>query len=140
MQQNIPNIDPSDEIDEIPESVRAERFENAKKILRESRIPVILQEFNTHLLKGRGWFEEYSSGVIMKWGTGYTRRHIWIDVDEDRIRIRLLPHRKCVENLLADTCDGEYHIYTPKQWKNFELIRNELKAYYDKPVAEASDD
>src|SRR5262245_38057980 len=53
--------------------------ENAKRVIRTSGIGEMLRTLNRNALQGRGWFEEYDSGVIFKWGSGYTRRHIWID-------------------------------------------------------------
>lgn len=98
----------------------------------------MLQLINKNLLKGRGWFEEYDSTVIFKWGTGSTRRHIWIDVDGTAIRFRLLPHRKCTNSI--PLCDGEYHTFTSQLWANKQLLQMELKKYYDRPVAETSSD
>jgi hypothetical protein len=121
-------------------SERAARRENARRVLRESHAAEILQEMNRALLKGRGFFDEYDSGVIMKWGTGFTRRHLWVHIEGDEIWIRLRPHIRCRPGATVARCDGEYHAYTPAQWSDTALLRNELKAYYDHPVAESSDD
>ena len=112
--------------------------ENAKRILRDSGLAEMLQSINKNLLKGRGWFEEYDSTVIFKWGTGTTRRHIWVDVDGTSIRFRLLPHLKCTNSI--PLCDGEYHTFTSQLWANKQLLQMELKKYYDRPVAETSSD
>src|SRR5258708_833009 len=69
--------------------------ENAKRVLRDSGLAEMLQGINKNLLKGRGRFEEYDSMVLFKWGTGYTLRHIWVEVEGNTIRFRLHPHRKC---------------------------------------------
>ncbi len=113
---------------------------NATRVLRESQGAAILQEMNRALLKGRGWFDEYDSGVIMKWGTGYTRRHIWVHIADDEIRIRLRQHLRCQPGTTPARCDGEYHSYTRAQWSNPDLLKQELKYYYDHAVAESSDD
>src|SRR5262245_38052514 len=42
--------------------------ENAKRVIRESGIGEMLRTLNQHALQGRGWFEEYDTGVIFKWG------------------------------------------------------------------------
>jgi len=112
--------------------------ENAKHVLRESGLAEMLRSINKDLLKGRGRFEEYDSMILFKWGSGYTRRHIWVEVNGNTIRFRLTPHRKCAAPVPA--CDGEYHIFTSSMWADRELLRTELYKYYTKPVAESSDD
>lgn len=107
-------------------------------MLRDSGLAEMLQSINKNLLKGRGWFEEYDSTVLFKWGTGYTRRHIWIDVDGTSLRFRLMPHRKCLNSI--PLCDGEYHTFTSQLWADHHLLQMELKKYYEKPVAETSSD
>lgn len=120
------------------EALQLAKRENAKRILRDSGLAEMLQSINKNLLKGRGWFEEYDSTVLFKWGTGYTRRHIWVDIDGTSIRFRLSPHRKCLNSVAL--CDGEYHTLTQQIWADHNLLQMELKKYYDKPVAESSSD
>jgi hypothetical protein len=112
--------------------------ENAKRVLHDSGLAEMLQSINKNLLKGRGWFEEYDTMVLFKWGTGYTRRHIWVEVQGNTLRFRLIPHRQC--SGLAPQCDGEYHTLTSPMWANRKFLQAELKKYYDKPVAETSSD
>ncbi len=122
--------------DEERQALRA----NAARVLRESEAANIMREMNRALLKGRGWFDEYDSGVIMKWGSGYTRRHIWVHIEGDEIRIRLRQHLVCQPGTTPARCDGEYHSYARAQWSDTELLKQELKYYYDHAVAESSDD
>ena len=112
--------------------------ENAKRVLRESRLAEMLQGINKNLLKGRGRFEEYDSMVLFKWGTGYTLRHIWVEVVGITLRFRLAQHRKCSHP--APLCDGEYHTFTSTMWSDYNFLQSELKKYYDRPVAETSSD
>ncbi len=112
--------------------------ENAKRVLRESGLAQMLQEINKNELRKRGTFEEYDTLVLLKWGTGYTRRHIWVEVNGNTIRFRLTPHRICSDSV--PLCDGEYHTFTSQMWANSDLLRLELYKYYRKPVAESSDD
>ena len=112
--------------------------ENAKRVLRESGLADMLQSINKNLLKGRGRFEEYDSMILFKWGTGYTLRHIWIEIKDNAIRFRLAPHLKCSRP--APLCDGEYHTLTSTMWMDHAFLQSELKKYYDKPVAETSSD
>jgi hypothetical protein len=112
--------------------------ENAKRILRDSGLAQMLQEINKDELRRRGTFEEYDSIILLKWGTGYTRRHIWVEINGTDIRFRLLPHRKCSSPI--PLCDGEYHTFPSSLWANRDLLRMELYKYYKRPVAESSDD
>ncbi len=112
--------------------------ENARRVLRESGAAEILQTLNKHALQSRGHFEEYDSGVIFKWGSGYTRRHIWVDVAGDQLRFRLRPHLKCRAPVPA--CDGEYHSFTAETWRIPNAVLREVDRNYKHPVAETSDD
>lgn len=112
--------------------------ENAKRVLRDSGLAQMLQEINKDELRRKGQFEEYDSILLLKWGTGYTRRHIWIEINGTTIRFRLTPHRKCSSPV--PLCDGEYHTFPSQLWANRALLRMELYKYYKKPVAESSDD
>ena len=112
--------------------------ENARRVLQDSGLAQMLQEINKDELKRKGNFEEYDSVLLLKWGTGYTRRHIWVEINGNTIRFRLSPHRKCA--VPVPHCDGEYHTFTSQMWVNSDLLRLELYKYYRKPVAESSSD
>lgn len=112
--------------------------ENAKHVLRESGLADMLLSINKDQLQGRGRFEEYDSMVLLKWGTGYTGRHIWVEVSGNNVRFRLSPHRTCAPSV--PLCDGEYHTFTSAMWVNRALLATELQKYYNKPVAESSTD
>ena len=84
------------------QEIKARRLalrENAKRVLRESGLAQMLQEINKNELRKRGTFEEYDTLVRLKWGTGYTRRHIWVEVNGNTIRFRLTPHRICSDSV-----------------------------------------
>ncbi len=98
----------------------------------------MLQGINKNLLKGRGRFEEYDSMVLLKWGTGYTLRHIWVEVVGNTLRFRLAQHRKCSRQI--PLCDGEYHTFSSAMWTDYNFLQAELKKYYDRPVSETSSD
>jgi hypothetical protein len=120
------------------EATRQAVRENAKHVFRESGVADILQGINKNLLKGRGRFEEYDAMVLFKWGTGYTLRHMWIEVAGSTLRFRLTPHLKCSRP--APICDGEYHTFTSPMWADHAFLQAEMKKYYEKPVAETSSD
>ena len=132
----------SDDIHETPAArdeldARARR-ETARRVMRESGIAELLQTLNRQGLQERGWFEEYETGVLFKWGSGYTRRHIWVDIEGEDLRFRLRPHIRCAEPV--PLCDGEYHTLTPEMWRHHGVVLRELNRNYEHPVAETSED
>ena len=123
---------------EADEAQRLALRENAKQVLQESGLAEMLKTLNKNALKGRGSFYEYDSMILLKWGTSYTRRHVWVEVKGNTIRFRLAAHRKCA--MTAPICDGEYHTFTSAMWADRELLLNELNKYYARPIAETSSD
>ena len=123
---------------EADEAQRQAVRENAKRVLQESGLAEMLKTLNKNALKGRGSFYEYDSTILLKWGTSYTRRHMWIEVNGNTIRFRLAPHRKCA--ITAPICDGEYHTFTSAMWADRNFLLNELNNYYARPIAETSSD
>jgi hypothetical protein len=133
----VVKIDPN--LDEQEQEARRQAArENAKYMLRESGLAEMLQAINKNLLKGRGHFEEYETTILFRWGTQSTRRHMWIELQDNTIRFRLQEHRKCSSP--APLCNGEYHTFTSAMWLNRQFLQSELKKYYDRPVAETSSD
>jgi hypothetical protein len=122
----------------LSETDRQRLRTNAQRVMRESGLAEILRGINTNILKGRGKFEEYDAMILFKWGTGYTMRHMWIEIVGDTIRFRLLQHLKCSHS--APLCDGEYHTLTRPMWSHPAFLQAEVKKYYDRPVAETSSD
>ncbi len=133
----VENVETTPDSEGTPEQRRATR-ENAKRVLKASGVAEMLRTLNEHALQGRGHFEEYDSGVIFKWGSGYTRRHIWVDVAGDRLRFRLKPHLRCSAEV--PVCDGEYHSFTAETWRIPGAVLREVDRNYKHPVAETSED
>lgn len=123
---------------EVDEARRLAVRENAKRVLQESGLAEMLKTLNKNALKGRGSFHEYDSMILLRWGTSYTRRHIWVEINGNTIRFRLAAHRQCA--ITAPLCDGEYHTFTSAMWADRKLLQDELNKYYAKPVAETSSD
>jgi hypothetical protein len=117
---------------------RKELRDNARRVLRASGVPEMLLSLNRQALKGRGTFEEYDTGVIFRWGTGATRRHIWVDVAGDSVRFRLREHLRCRGPVPA--CDGEYHTFRPEMWGDRSALEREVRRGYERPVSETSED
>lgn len=124
--------------DEAEQARRQAVRENAKHVLQESGLAEMLKTLNQHALKGRGSFQEFDSLIVFRWGTAYTRRHLWIEVAGNTIRFRMNPHLRC--NSQVPLCDGEYHTFTGQMWANRNFLLSELNKYYTKPVAETSSD
>ena len=138
MANQEPEVFASEAGQESGEAERQARRENAKRVLQESGCAAMLRLLNREQLKGRGFFDEYDSGVIFKWGAWSTRRHVWVDIQGDAIRFRLLPHRKCQRPV--PICDGEYHTLLREHWQNREILKEELAKNFARPVAEPSAD
>src|SRR5437763_14150781 len=92
---------------EVDKAQRQAVRENAKRVLQESGLAEMLKTLNKNALKGRGSFYEYDSMILLKWGTSYTRRPMWVEVQGNSIRFRLTPHGKC--EITAPICDGYYY-------------------------------
>ncbi len=123
---------------EVDEAQRQAIRENAKRVLQESGLAEMLKALNRNALKSRGSFFEFDSMILLKWGTSYTRRHMWIEVMGNTIRFRLAPHRKC--SISAPICDGEYHTFISTMWADRNFLLHELNDYYARPIAETSSD
>lgn len=123
---------------EVDEAQRQAIRENAKRVLQESGLAEMLKTLNRNALKGRGSFFEFDSMILLKWGTSYTRRHLWIEVKGNTILFRLAPHRRC--SMTAPICDGEYHTFTSTMWADRNFLLHELNDYYARPIAETSSD
>ena len=119
-------------------AARQAQRSNAKRILQESGCATMMRILNREQLKNKGWFEEYDSGVLLKWGTFSTRRHVWVEVQGEAIRFRLLPHLKCKADV--PICDGEYHTLLREHWQQRTILQDELAKNFAKPVAEPSAD
>lgn len=124
--------------EEVDEARRAAVRVNARQVMRESGMAEMLRMLNTNALKGRGTFHEYDSMVLLRWGTSYTRRHLWIEVNGNTLRFRLSPHRPCSQP--RPLCDGEYHTFSSAMWADRPFLLSELNKYFAKPVAESSSD
>lgn len=105
-------------------------------VIDGSRIRQLLHFFNRDYLYGRGRFDEYSEGLLLKWGDGYSRKHIWMTVVGDNLRFETSHERPCDNPF----CIGGYHVYGPSQWGNIAVMNAELSDQFQHPVYERSDD
>ena len=108
----------------------------AARVVDESKARSILQLFNRDYLYGLGRFDEYQHGLLLKWGDGYSRKHIWLTVEGDHLVFETSHERRCAKPY----CEGGRHVFTPTQWRNTRLINEELAEQFRRPVYERSDD
>lgn len=108
----------------------------AATVVRQSRIRELLQFFNRDFLYGQGRFDEYQHGLILKWGDGYSRKHIWLTVEGENLVFQTSHERACA----MPNCRDGYHVYTPEQWRDLNTLNAELAEQFKRPIHEGSDD
>ncbi len=106
------------------------------QIVDASRIRSLLQFFNRDFLYGLGRFDEYDRGLLLKWGDGYSRKHIWITVEGENLVFEVSHDRPCDKPY----CAGSKHSYPPDLWRQIALMNAELAEQFKRPVYERSDD
>jgi hypothetical protein len=106
------------------------------QIIGASHIQQILEMFNRDFLYGQGRFDAYKDGLIFKWGDGYSRRHIWASVEDNKLVLETSHTRKCDKPY----CNGTHHILTPDLYTNPTLINQELGDLFRRPVYESPED
>jgi hypothetical protein len=106
------------------------------RVVGESHVLDILHKFNRDYLYGLGRFDEYEHGLLLKWGDGYSRKHIWITVEGDDLVFETSHERRCDKAY----CRGGHHAFAPAQWHDIRVINAELAEQFKRPVYEHSDD
>jgi hypothetical protein len=109
---------------------------DVERVIRASQVLGILQRFNRDFLYGQGRFDEYERGLLLKWGDGYSRKHIWLTVEGEDLIFETSHERRCDKPY----CIGGRHILTPALWGNVATINAELAEQFRRPVYERSDD
>ncbi len=125
-------IPPEDLAQEATTSMSAE----AAQVVQDSQVLTILHMFNRDFLYGQGRFDEYKDGLLLKWGDGYSRRHIWISVENGNLLFETSHLKKCDKPY----CNGTHHVLTRDLYTNLDLINQELGDLFSHPVYEPSDD
>lgn len=108
----------------------------AARVINASRVRDVLNLFNRDYLYGQGRFDEYKDGLLLKWGDGYSRKHIWMTVDHDNLVFETSHFKKCDKSY----CTGTHHVLTPEQYTNWDIINQELGDRFRRPVYERSED
>lgn len=108
----------------------------ASQVVAESQVLTILHMFNRDYLYGQGRFDEYKDGLLLKWGDGYSRRHIWVSVENGNLLFEINHLKQCEKPY----CNGTHHVLPPELYRNVDLINEELGDLFRRPVYEPSDD
>lgn len=124
---------PSEDLDA---QATTEMLPEVAKVVEQSHVGEILSKFNRDYLYGLGRFDEYNQGLLLKWGDGYSRRHIWVTVEGENLVFQTSHERTCSHPYCVD---GK-HILTPPLWHDPRVINEELGEQFRRPVYERSDD
>ncbi len=106
------------------------------EVIDASRVRQVLHMFNRDYLYGQGRFDEYKDGLILKWGDGYSRKHIWMTVENGNLIFETSHARQCDKPY----CTGTHHVLTPPLYMDMDVINQELGERFRRPVYERSDD
>ena len=106
------------------------------QVIEDSRVQIILQMFNRDYLYGQGRFDEYKDGLILKWGDGYSRKHIWASVENGDLLFEISHYKQCEKPY----CNGTHHVLSRELYENMEVINQELGDLFQRPVYEPPDD
>lgn len=106
------------------------------RVIHASRVRQVLNLFNRDYLYGQGRFDEYRGGLILKWGDGYSRKHIWMTVEDGNLVFETSHSKPCDKPY----CNGTHHILTADLYMNLDLINQELGDRFRRPVYEGTED
>ena len=105
-------------------------------VIDASRVRQVLDLFNRDFLYGQGRFDEYRGGMLLKWGDGYSRKHIWLTVVDGNLVFETSHAKKCDKPY----CTGTHHVLTPDLYTNIDIINQELGDLFRRPVYESPED
>jgi hypothetical protein len=106
------------------------------RVINDSHVRQILNMFNRDYLYGQGRFDEYAGGLLLKWGDGYSRKHIWMTVENGNLVFETSHFKQCNKPY----CNGHQHILTPDLYTNLDVINQELGDLFRRPVYESTED
>ena len=122
--------------EDLAQEATTQMTPEAEKVIEDSRVRTILQMFNRDYLYGQGRFDEYRDGLLLKWGDGYSRKHIWLSVENGNLLFETSHMKKCEKPY----CNGTHHVLSPELYTNLEVINQELGDLFRRPVHEPPDD
>jgi len=106
------------------------------RVIDVSGVHEVLHLFNRDFLYGQGRFDEYKDGLILKWGDGYSRKHIWLTVEDGNLIFETSHAKKCNKPY----CNGTHHVLTPDLYMQLDIINQELGDCFRRPVYESPED
>ncbi len=122
--------------EDLAQEATTSMSEAAERVIEESNVLTILHMFNRDYLYGQGRFDEYKDGLLLKWGDGYSRRHIWLSVENGNLLFETSHLKPCGKAY----CTGNHHVLTPELYRDIDVINEELGDLFRHPVYEPSDD
>lgn len=122
--------------EDLDEAATTTMLPEVAAVVAQSHVRDILDRFNRDYLYGLGRFDEYNHGMLLKWGDGYSRKHIWLMVEGQDLIFQTSHERTCSKPY----CRDGRHIFTPEQWHDPRIINEELGEQLRRPVYERSDD
>lgn len=122
--------------EDLAEEATTQMSHEAAQVIVDSRIRQILYMFNRDYLYGQGRFDEYKDGLLLKWGDGYSRLHIWASVEDGNLVLETSHFKKCSKPY----CTGTHHVLTRELYTNLDVVNQELADLFRRPVHERSDD
>jgi hypothetical protein len=121
---------------DLAEEATTQMSAEVAKVIEDSRLRRILQMFNRDYLYGQGRFDEYKDGLILKWGDGYSRKHIWATVEDGNLVFETSHFKKCTKPY----CTGTHHVLTRELYTDWNVVNEELADLFRRPVQERSED
>jgi hypothetical protein len=122
--------------EDLAQEATTQMSPEASQVIEDSRVLIILQMFNRDYLYGQGRFDEYKDGLILKWGDGYSRKHIWASVENGDLLFEISHFKKCDKPY----CNGTHHVLSRELYTNMDVINQELGDLFRRPVYEPPDD
>src|SRR6266702_7582631 len=122
--------------EDLAQEATTQMSPEAAQVIADSRVRTILQMFNRDYLYGQGRFDEYKDELILKWGDGYSRKHIWATVEDGNLVFETSHFKKCAKPY----CNGTHHVLTRELYTDWNVVNEELADLFRRPVQERSED
>ena len=122
--------------EDLAQEATTEMSPETARVIKASRVQEVLYMFNRDYLYGQGRFDEYKDGLLLKWGDGYSRKHIWITVENGNLVFETSHFKKCDKPY----CTGTHHVLAPDLYTNLDIINLELGDRFRRPVHESPED
>jgi len=122
--------------EDLAQEATTQMSPEAAQVIEDSKVLTILHMFNRDYLYGQGRFDEYKDGLLLKWGDGYSRKHIWASVENGNLLFETSHIKKCDKSY----CNGTHHVLSRELYTNIDVINQELGDLFRRPVHEPPDD